>query len=161
MVSCKHNAWNSIPCSCQLSVFNVPYKSCEMGSYSKITCHPLPFTFKVLLLFLYRGWILGNILPVPRVNLSFTTQGPVTRHLVSANHWLRGIKAYRFPWHLMLVMANHASSNAGQAVKSQNRRAASNIIDCVTFTRTNGNTVNLILCSLGIVCGFFTSPRIL
>ena len=39
--------------------------------------------------------------------------GPVVRSLVSANSWLRGIKTYRFPWYLMLVSANHASSNPG------------------------------------------------
>ena len=44
-------------------------------------------------------------------------QGPVARSLVSANHWLRSIKTYRFPWHLALVSANHASSNPGQASK--------------------------------------------
>ena len=38
-------------------------------------------------------------------------QGPVARSLVSANHWLRGIKMYRFPWYLTLVSTNHASSN--------------------------------------------------
>ena len=26
--------------------------------------------------------------------------GPVVQSLVSANHWLRGIKTYRFPWYL-------------------------------------------------------------
>ena len=41
-------------------------------------------------------------------------QGPVVRSLVSANRCLRGIKAYRFPWYLTLVSANHASSNPGQ-----------------------------------------------
>ena len=39
--------------------------------------------------------------------------GPVARSLVSANRWLRGIKMYRFPWYLMLVSTNHASSNPG------------------------------------------------
>ena len=42
--------------------------------------------------------------------------GPVAQRLVSANHWLRGIKTYRFPWYLTLVGANHASSNPGQDV---------------------------------------------
>ena len=37
--------------------------------------------------------------------------GPVAQSLVSANHWLRGIKMYRFPWYLALVSANHASSD--------------------------------------------------
>ena len=45
-------------------------------------------------------------------------QGPVARSLVSANHWLRGIKMYRFPWYLTLVSTNHASSNLGQIVNS-------------------------------------------
>ena len=40
--------------------------------------------------------------------------GPVVRNLVSANRWLRGIKTYRFPWYLTLVIANHALSNPGQ-----------------------------------------------
>ena len=31
--------------------------------------------------------------------------GPVARSLVSRNHWLRGIKTYRFPWYLTLVSA--------------------------------------------------------
>ena len=31
--------------------------------------------------------------------------------MVSANHWLRGIKTYRLSWHLTRVSANHASSN--------------------------------------------------
>ena len=44
-------------------------------------------------------------------------QRPVARSPVSANHWFkRGIKTYRFPWHLTLVSANHASSNPGQTV---------------------------------------------
>ena len=43
-----------------------------------------------------------------------TVLGPVARGLVSANRWLRGIKtAYRFPWYLTLVSANHASNNPG------------------------------------------------
>ena len=41
-------------------------------------------------------------------------QGLVAQSLVSTNRWLRGIKTYRFPWYLMLVNANHASSNPGQ-----------------------------------------------
>ena len=41
-------------------------------------------------------------------------QGQVVRSRVSANHWLRGMKTYRFPWYLTLVSANHASSNLGQ-----------------------------------------------
>ena len=40
-------------------------------------------------------------------------QGPVVWSLVSANHWLRAIKTYRFPWYLTLVSTNHASSNPG------------------------------------------------
>ena len=47
---------------------------------------------------------------------SVSDQGPVARSLVSANHWLRGIKMYRFPWYLTLVSTNHASSNPGQSV---------------------------------------------
>ena len=43
--------------------------------------------------------------------------GPVVRNLVSANHWLKGIKTYRFPWYLTLVSANHASSNPGLITK--------------------------------------------
>ena len=39
--------------------------------------------------------------------------GPVAQSLVSTNHWLRGIKMYRFPWYLTLVSTNHASSNPG------------------------------------------------
>ena len=46
---------------------------------------------------------------------SLMTLGPVARSLVSANHWLRGIKMYRFPWYLTLVSTNHASSNPGLA----------------------------------------------
>ena len=53
--------------------------------------------------------------------ISFQTnvhnQGPVVRSLVSAYRWLRGIKTKRFPWYLMLVSANHASSNPGQKLE--------------------------------------------
>ena len=31
--------------------------------------------------------------------------------MVSANHWLRGIKTYRLSWYLTRVSANHASSD--------------------------------------------------
>ena len=37
--------------------------------------------------------------------------GWVARSMVSANHWLRGIKTYRLSWYLTRVSANHASSN--------------------------------------------------
>ena len=47
---------------------------------------------------------------------NFTVQGPIARSLVSANRWLRGIKTYRFPWYLSLVIANHASSNPGRTI---------------------------------------------
>ena len=53
---------------------------------------------------LARGWESSDL------NL----QGPVAQSLVSANHWLRGVKNYRLPWYLTLVSANHASSNPGQ-----------------------------------------------
>ena len=46
-----------------------------------------------------------------------TVLGPVARSLVSTNRWLRGIKMYRFPWQLMLVSTNHASSNPGLGYK--------------------------------------------
>ena len=39
--------------------------------------------------------------------------GLVTRSLFSANRWLKGVKAYRFAWYLMLLSANHASSSQG------------------------------------------------
>ena len=42
----------------------------------------------------------------------------VARSMVSANHWLRGIKTYRWSWYLTRVSANHASSNWAQAVWS-------------------------------------------
>ena len=32
--------------------------------------------------------------------------------MVSANHWLSGIKIYRLSWYLTGVSANHASSNS-------------------------------------------------
>ena len=54
-------------------------------------------------------------------------QGPVARRLVSANRWLRGIKTYRFPWHLTLVSSNQTSSNlrpvrvAGSMVSASQR----------------------------------------
>ena len=51
--------------------------------------------------------------------LQTADQGPVVRSLVSGNRWLRGIKTYRFPWYLMLVSANHASSNPGQDIKTE------------------------------------------
>ena len=41
-------------------------------------------------------------------------QGWVARSMVSANHWLRGIKTYRLSWYLTRVSANHASSNWAQ-----------------------------------------------
>ena len=37
-------------------------------------------------------------------------QGWVARSMVSANHWLRGIKTYRLLWYLTRVNANHALS---------------------------------------------------
>ena len=49
--------------------------------------------------------------------ICFVIQGPVARSLVSAIRWLRGIKTYRFPWYLILVSANRASSNPGQLGK--------------------------------------------
>ena len=48
------------------------------------------------------------------VALKLSKLGPVARSLVSANHWLRGIKMYRFPWYLTLVSTNHATRNPGQ-----------------------------------------------
>ena len=48
--------------------------------------------------------------------------GPVARSLVSANRWLRGIKMYRFPWYLTLVSTNHASSNPGLSVTTNNQK---------------------------------------
>ena len=68
--------------------------------------------------------LIGLVLKVEKVLLmevSCKDQGPVARSLVSANRWLRGIKTYRFPWHLTLVSANHASSNPGQ-LNSGHRR---------------------------------------
>ena len=41
-------------------------------------------------------------------------QEPVAQSLASNNRWLRGTKTYRTQWYLMLVNANHASSNPGQ-----------------------------------------------
>ena len=41
-------------------------------------------------------------------------QGPVTRSMVSANHWLSSIKINRLPWYLTLVSANHPSNNSAQ-----------------------------------------------
>ena len=46
---------------------------------------------------------------------SLSALGPVARSLVSAIRWLRDIKTYRFPWYLMQVSANRASSNPGQS----------------------------------------------
>ena len=48
---------------------------------------------------------------VSRPTSHIANQGPVVRSLVSANHWLRGIKMYRFLWYLTLVSTNYASSN--------------------------------------------------
>lgn len=45
-------------------------------------------------------------------------QGPVARCPISANHWFRGIKTYRFPWYLIVVSLNHASSNRARAQES-------------------------------------------
>ena len=45
-------------------------------------------------------------------------QGLVARSMVSANHWLRGIKTYGLSWHLTRVSANHASSNWAQTDKT-------------------------------------------
>ena len=39
--------------------------------------------------------------------------------MVSANHWLSGIKTYRLSWCLTWVSANHASSNSAQAARSR------------------------------------------
>ena len=38
-----------------------------------------------------------KLLWAPLVTCNPNLQGPVARSLVSANHWLRGIKMYRFP----------------------------------------------------------------
>ena len=40
-----------------------------------------------------------------------TSLGWVAWSMVSANHWLKGIKTYRLLWYLTRVSANHASSN--------------------------------------------------
>lgn len=45
-------------------------------------------------------------------------QGPVARCPISANHWFRGIKIYRFPWYFIVVSINHASSNRARAQES-------------------------------------------
>ena len=45
-------------------------------------------------------------------------QGPVARCPISANHWFRGIKTYRFPWYLIVVSINHAFSNRARAQES-------------------------------------------
>ena len=47
-------------------------------------------------------------------------QGWVPRSMVSANHWLRGIKTYRLSWHLTRVSANHASEQLGLALSEWN-----------------------------------------
>ena len=41
-------------------------------------------------------------------------EGWVPRSMISANHWLRGIKTYRLSWYLTRISANHASSNWAQ-----------------------------------------------
>ena len=46
-----------------------------------------------------------------------TFHGWVARSMVSANHWLRGIKTYRLLWFLTRVSANHASSNWAHVAK--------------------------------------------
>ena len=35
--------------------------------------------------------------------------------MVTDNHWLKGVKTYTFPHSLILISANHAFSNFGQA----------------------------------------------
>ena len=40
--------------------------------------------------------------------------------MVSANHWLRGIKTYWLSWYLSRASANHASSNWAQVSKMTN-----------------------------------------
>ena len=46
---------------------------------------------------------------------AFFQQGRVARSMVSANHWLSGIKTYRLSWYLTWVSANHDSSNSAQS----------------------------------------------
>ena len=59
--------------------------------------------------------------------------GPVARSLVSAIRWLRGIKTNRFPWFLMPVSANRASSNPGHIVKLKYIRDKPNGAVVLTF----------------------------
>ena len=49
---------------------------------------------------------------------SSSPAGPVTRSLVSANRWLRGIKMYRFPWYSM-VHGNPEFKSSTTLVNSQ------------------------------------------
>ena len=70
----------------------------------------------VLVVFIYWIVIYPAVSAIHRLNN--WNLGPVARSLVSAIRWLRGIKTYRFPWHLMLVSANRASSNPGQVSSS-------------------------------------------
>ena len=51
-------------------------------------------------------------------SFSFRFLGPVVRSMVSANHWLNGIKINRLSWYLTLVGANQASSNSALDVDS-------------------------------------------
>ena len=77
---------------------------------------------------------------------SLFNQGPVTRSLVSANRWLRGIKMYRFPWYLTLVSTNHASSNPGQTVRLTNQKQRT---FCIRSTNQSNRSISvrlLLLC---------------
>ena len=58
--------------------------------------------------------------------------------MVSANHWLRGIKTYRLSWHLTRVSANQASSNWAL---NKNQNSVNN--ELLNSTQINGCTKGL------------------
>ena len=73
--------------------------------------------------------------------------------MVSANHWLRGIKTYRLSWFLTLVSANHASSNWAQnAMDTLNVRTAHWVTKVPWHGGNSGQlSTGKLICSRGLL----------
>ena len=70
--------------------------------------------------------------------------------MVSANHWLRGIKTYRLLWYLTRVSANHASSNWALVVTLGMRITVRRSTICVCL---NCVVVVVVVVVVGVVGG--------
>ena len=97
--------------------------------------------------------------PVLRIRLSRESSdlGWVARSMVSANHWLRGIKTYRLSWHLTRVSANHASSN--WALLEVNPKLTT--FACLRWGKKETLLeLSLVVCWSVVVCGKYMYTKI-